>query len=295
MTSQFGRMDIVLLNPLLGFLCLIENKIDAYEQEHQLERYGQWMYSHRQDFPKRALIYLTPYGSAAGTAGNYLYYRLSYRQDIAKWLEEFFRKYRHLVLQGCETVFGNCRTVIASTFLAWRKMMSIEEPVFDFLTQPDNLTVALEVAAQVEQLKHRMHQAFWSEFNPRMDLKVKQSEYAQAWQYHLHPANSYRKGWGKSYIAPKTTGNTSIPHLQLAFGQSTSQSDFRLYWGVNWNTQPPKDFNHPALVTLTALLINRNITTIEVPMWIRWGSTKYIPYSADFLSRMYREPRCFSM
>ena len=87
MTSQFGRMDIVLLNPLLGFLGLIENKIDAYEQEHQLERYGHWLDTHRQDFPTRALIYLTPYGGAAGTAGNYGYYRLSYRQDIAKWLE----------------------------------------------------------------------------------------------------------------------------------------------------------------------------------------------------------------
>lgn len=167
--------------------------------------------------------------------------------------------------------------------------MSTEESIFEFLTLPENLSVALEVAGQVEQLKHQMHQAFWAEFNPRMDLKVKQSEYAQTWHYQSHPARAYRKDWAKSSIAPIQTAKSPMPQTVLVLGQSTIKSDYRLFWGVSWSMSPPKDFNHPALTTLIAKLGSWNITTIELPIWIRWGFTQFVPYGSDFLSRMYRE------
>ena len=88
MTTPYGRMDIVVVNPYLGFLCVFENKVDAYEQDHQLDRYWQWMDAHRKEYPIQTLIYLSPRGGEATTAWGHHYICLSYRQDIASWLEQ---------------------------------------------------------------------------------------------------------------------------------------------------------------------------------------------------------------
>ena len=87
MKTRHGRLDVVLMNPSIGFLCLIENKVDAYEQPKQLQRYWRWMESRYREFPIQALIFLTVKGYEATTAWDFPYYRLSYNQDIAAWLE----------------------------------------------------------------------------------------------------------------------------------------------------------------------------------------------------------------
>ncbi len=109
MANAYGRMDIVILNPLIGFLCVFENKVDAYEQDHQLERYWQWMDVHRKEYPVQILIYLTPRGGEATTAWGHTYITLSYRQDIATWLEQTIpniqaARVREMVKQYIEVV-----------------------------------------------------------------------------------------------------------------------------------------------------------------------------------------------
>jgi hypothetical protein len=84
--THFGRMDIVIQNPLGHFLCVIENKIDAPEGERQLARYGEWMAGIKREYPQQALCFLTIKGSISITAGNLNYFRLSYHEDIAHWL-----------------------------------------------------------------------------------------------------------------------------------------------------------------------------------------------------------------
>lgn len=85
--TPFGRMDIVILNPSIGFLCVIENKIDAYEQSHQLERYSQWIKTMNRDYPFNSLVFLTVMGYVAASAGNNQYISLSYNSDIYNWIE----------------------------------------------------------------------------------------------------------------------------------------------------------------------------------------------------------------
>ena len=82
-----SRMDVVLRCPELGFLCVIENKIDAFEQHRQLARYQKWMDTQQEAFPEQALIYLTVSGYASQTIDeNRHYLRLSYQNDIKIWL-----------------------------------------------------------------------------------------------------------------------------------------------------------------------------------------------------------------
>ncbi|MCA9995627.1 MAG: PD-(D/E)XK nuclease family protein [Anaerolineales bacterium] len=84
--SQYGNLDIVIECPSLGFICVIENKVDAGEQPQQVARYRQWLDKQEKEYPFSALLYLTPTGSQSHTSGEYGYYPLSYNKDVAQWL-----------------------------------------------------------------------------------------------------------------------------------------------------------------------------------------------------------------
>ena len=81
-----GRMDIVIRSPDLNYLCVIENKVDAYEHQEQLVRYGKWLDKQRQFYPDQALFFLTIDGHKSNTARELEYWCLSYHDDIADWL-----------------------------------------------------------------------------------------------------------------------------------------------------------------------------------------------------------------
>ncbi len=87
-TSAFGRVDILIQNPKEGFLCVIENKVDAAEGIDQIKRYGHWLVTHERTYPYRVLCFLTIRGDSSLTSDDVPYIRLSYHQDIAEWLED---------------------------------------------------------------------------------------------------------------------------------------------------------------------------------------------------------------
>lgn len=86
-TIDTGRLDIIILNPQEGFLCVVENKVDAAEGWDQLSRYSRWMDAHHRQYPIQALCFLTRTGEYSRTAGDRLHFPLSYHEDIAGWLE----------------------------------------------------------------------------------------------------------------------------------------------------------------------------------------------------------------
>lgn len=86
-STIFGRMDIVIINPAIGFLLVIENKIDASEQNDQLKRYGNWIDGMKRDYPFSTLVFLTVRGNQAVSSGSYPFIPLSYKDDISTWLQ----------------------------------------------------------------------------------------------------------------------------------------------------------------------------------------------------------------
>jgi hypothetical protein len=84
--TDCGTMDVVVSSPELQVVLVIENKIDAQEQDQQLQRYAEWMKRIYPEKYRKALVFLTPDGHAARTSAGE-YYRLSYREDIRQWLE----------------------------------------------------------------------------------------------------------------------------------------------------------------------------------------------------------------
>jgi hypothetical protein len=84
-TRGNGNLDIVIRCPELKYLCVIENKVDAWEGKDQLQSYYDWM-SGQQDYSYRMLIFLTPKGTRSYTAKNAAYLQLSYQKDVYEWL-----------------------------------------------------------------------------------------------------------------------------------------------------------------------------------------------------------------
>jgi hypothetical protein len=85
-TVSEGRMDIVVRSPDLGYIVVVENKVDAWERTDQMKRYGRWLESQLRDYPTQGLIFLTLQGYQAYTAQGVPYLPLSYHDDISSWL-----------------------------------------------------------------------------------------------------------------------------------------------------------------------------------------------------------------
>jgi hypothetical protein len=103
------RLDLKVKSSALGFMLVIENKVDAGDiGDDQVEDYLGWL--DHQPLPLKGLVYLTPSGIPSPTAGKRTdYLCLSYKQDIVHWLERSLRdacapRVRDLVSQYLEVV-----------------------------------------------------------------------------------------------------------------------------------------------------------------------------------------------
>lgn len=88
--TESGNFDIHLLCRAMGFQMVIENKIDAGDQEDQLPRYWEQMEEECIHYPNRLLVYLTKQArrpkNYKGTLPPFL--NLTYREDIAATLTQ---------------------------------------------------------------------------------------------------------------------------------------------------------------------------------------------------------------
>ena len=109
-STPYGRMDIVITCPDLGYLYVVENKVGASEQPGQLASYGHWMAEQRDEYDEQALIFLTPAGRKSHTHGPYTYFRLSYYTDIVNWLAH-----------AAPTIHpGNVKTALTQYLQLWK-------------------------------------------------------------------------------------------------------------------------------------------------------------------------------
>tara|TARA_B110001469_G_scaffold108028_1_gene108496 strand:+ start:784 stop:2076 length:1293 start_codon:yes stop_codon:yes gene_type:complete len=78
-----GQLDLLLESD--SHLLVIENKIEAYEQPNQIERYVEYLESQKTKVGQ--VIYLTLDGKPAETHNGKAYLRISFREHIMAWLE----------------------------------------------------------------------------------------------------------------------------------------------------------------------------------------------------------------
>jgi hypothetical protein len=80
----YGKIDILITTP--SAVIAIENKVNAVEQDRQIERYG--IYCKSLNKKCTLILYLTPNGGESSQAGEISYHPVSYKKHILEWLKE---------------------------------------------------------------------------------------------------------------------------------------------------------------------------------------------------------------
>lgn len=141
-----GVIDIFLHNDKGQFI-VIENKINAGDQDNQLYRYANHCETNSSGY---SLVYLTKEGVAASpkslkTIKNLEYTRISYRHGIVKWLSRCaeIATFRPRVRE----VIGQCIDAIKLDVL---KIDELRERFADMLVSNDNINATLDIFAGAE-------------------------------------------------------------------------------------------------------------------------------------------------
>jgi hypothetical protein len=166
--------------------------------------------------------------------------------------------------------------------------MTYQDKVLDYIAQPENLPVALEVADAVQQLREIIHRRFWPLFAQYVQLRLLNSEFAESWRYIPFPGTRLKKEYEGSYISPIQPKGTGSPFLHVMFGQGGRDGHYHFVTGVTWGRKLP-DPNHPTLKDLKKELVSRKLTGA----WDWWPGWRNLPYAlegGDFMVKFYHTP-----
>lgn len=126
--------------------------------------------------------------------------------------------------------------------------MSYEDAIIQFLSQPENFSVALEVAARIQSVKNKLFEDFWKKIKENLELKLKA----------LPPESTLKDNWTLREVKDAIfLGSTKIQDQKL-YLQPTIEFDKsgNFYHGVAWNCyqQTAPDINIKELGELRQLL-----------------------------------------
>jgi hypothetical protein len=159
-----GRMDILIRSFDKCFI--IENKIDARDQDQQILR------SFNYDCNYKKVFYLTLYGdnapesSAMGLKANIDYYPISYKTHIVDWLEACKQKCKNLYIQGCIHHYLNLVKKITNQL----ERMYMEE-LNDLIR--NNLREANQISTAIEDVIKSMQQTFRLDLSEKLQKELK--------------------------------------------------------------------------------------------------------------------------
>jgi hypothetical protein len=190
-----GRIDIYIWDSG-GYSISIENKIDASEQEDQIERY----FNHNKG--KNSVYYLTKFGVESEKSNKRLkidvdYYRLSYKENITNWLltcmkevydvpilRESIKQYYLLVKKLTQTMNKEEEkelfdailnqydeaTVIASNLKSAVVQLNtlIRHKIFDLLKQRIGKKYNIHLGYDVD----KSHSQIWIKVNGKDEMKI---------------------------------------------------------------------------------------------------------------------------
>lgn len=158
-----GRIDIVLKNN--DSIIVIENKINAYDQKNQLQRYFEACTNMGYAPENVYILYLNKYGEAVSDYGkgnllNSQFAQITYKDDITSWLDACIIEavsYPH----------------IEQTLLQYRRLVGkltgdtrsakMKKAHIEMLYQKDNFKLAYELSKSFTDFQIDLQKKFWRE------------------------------------------------------------------------------------------------------------------------------------
>lgn len=166
-----GRIDIVLKNH--ANIIVIENKINAYDQKKQLQRYFEACINMGYASENIHILYLNKYGDPVSDFGrgnleNSDFAQISYKEDIANWLNACIteaKPYPH----------------IEQTLLQYRRLVGkltgdtrsakMKKAHIELLYQKDNFKLAHELSESLQNFQIDLQKKVWDELQENLEQK----------------------------------------------------------------------------------------------------------------------------
>jgi len=151
--------------------------------------------------------------------------------------------------------------------------MSYKDEVIAFLSQPENLEIALEVSDYIKELRINVHKKFWVMFTRKIQDRLANSAYRGQWRFQPLPKDKWSTQLGKCYLVPDQAGKIDKSLLQFAVGQGHTHNFFQLYRGVCWIGDAPKQDLH-RMKELEFFLKEKDLTKTDK----NWPGYSWLPY-----------------
>ncbi len=162
--------------------------------------------------------------------------------------------------------------------------MKEQQAVLDFFAQEENLSLALAVAEQIDELRQRKNNEFWQSLQQQLGNFV--IEHALPWR--LTPTED-------SNAADILVGLHCLPtveqdlFLRPMMEQQNIGGDWRIYYGLMWNTKPSlEQLALPAVIALQHALRQAGFKNNE--NYLGWQWTNLHPRQKGFLLRCSQHP-----
>jgi hypothetical protein len=169
--------------------------------------------------------------------------------------------------------------------------MEIEDPILNFLAQPENLEVAMDAAHNLEKLRDYCHAAFWPALHAEFAARMRNSPYQAEW-FISEPHSNHLASYAQIHIEPKAPTRQD-EFLEISFEQGTLAAKYPLYYCIIWtNRQAPSHFT-PEWDALQNALSRQGPKLRGNPIFELFVSTGYTPRSDAFLRRMTKDHAAF--
>lgn len=162
--------------------------------------------------------------------------------------------------------------------------MNEEQAILDFFARTENLSLALSVAEQMDNIRVQMNNRYWLGLQSRLATLIE--EHGMAW--HLEPTedrNARDCLVGLHCITGKEQPFCLLPMIE----QQYLGGEWRIYYGLMWNAAPSREQLEIAAVnSLKASLQKAGYKHNE--HFLAWQWTAFHPRRKDFLLRYAHQP-----
>ncbi|MGL5637748.1 MAG: PD-(D/E)XK nuclease family protein [Cetobacterium sp.] len=235
-TPKNGRIDILLKISSQNFkkAIIIENKIDAGDQEKQIERYVEAMEKEGYTRDEITTIYLTLTGDvpskySLGSISNEEVNNLSYKEHIISWLDQCIKEVA--VVSTIRETLVQYKTLLEKlTNKGEKKMMDELKEII--LSKEKYLSVAYLIPDILTEIKRELQSKFWIELRKELkilNLKEVEFEDENNLKFDLDKVNKFytnsrnKRYFGFMYEVKNLKNDTKL-YLRI-------EVDSNVYWG----------------------------------------------------------------
>jgi hypothetical protein len=169
--------------------------------------------------------------------------------------------------------------------------MAADPEILNFLSEKENIEMALKLIQYVDELKNETYVRFWRDVHTKLDTKIRKSPLEGTWSinptYQGKAFTKDKKKITEIFLLPITSSKEKKSKLGISIGDDVEDYDYRFYYDIHWRDyNRPSKFQHPAMETIRQIVVRDGGECYDEPIDLAWKGLGLKLFSSDFLFRM---------